>query len=229
MPEEATLRDATIQVDAAEAPASPPETTPADAAGPTAAATPATVLDTADKDAAELGRLLIESGYSREKINDLLAAPSALQSIQHLVRNNPQEFLTMLERTDPEAARNFHEKLAHLYVERYEGRETPTSKAGRVDSELMAELQALREKVSQAETREQQREQLKAMAAVQARYNARVDELLANEEIKKMALTPAEKKGMRARLDSELARDPAALQRINNGNLFDGPRTIKCM
>ena len=91
----------------------------------------------------------------------------------------------------------------------------------------MAELQALREKVTQAETREQQREQVKAMAAVQARYNQRVDELFNHEEIKKMQLTPAETKGMRARLESELARDPAAVQRLNHGNFFDVPRRFK--
>jgi hypothetical protein len=191
----------------------------------------ATVQDTADKDAAELGRLLIESGYSRDKINDLLAAPGALKSIEHLVRNNPQEFLTMLERTDADAARNFHEKMADMYVERYQVRTTRGAQAGvpvpHVESELMAELQSLREKVNQAETREQQREQLKTMAAVQARYNARVDELFNHEDIKKMHLTSAEKKGMRARLDSELAREPSAVQRLNNGNFFDVPRRFK--
>jgi hypothetical protein len=172
----------------------------------------------------------MESGYSREKINDLLAAPGALKSIEHLVRNNPQEFLTMLERTDPDAARHFHEKMADMYVERYQVRERPEAQprtAAPHDSELMAELQSLREKVNQAETREQQREQLKTMAAVQARYNARVDELFNHEDIKKMHLTPAEKKGMRARLDGELARDPSAVQRLNNGNFFDVPRRFK--
>src|SRR5262249_61255269 len=97
----------------------------------------ATVQDTADKDAAELGRLLIESGYGKDKVNELLAAPNALQSIQYLVRRNPQEFLTMLERTDPDAARNFHEKMADMYVERYQVREKPQNgKTGAADSEL---------------------------------------------------------------------------------------------
>src|SRR5262245_27784058 len=217
MPEEATLRDATIQGDhgapaGVPVPQNPNESTLAETAGaqPATAGPHATVQpprhantgrvgdpgqDTADKDATELGRLLIESGYGKEKINDLLAAPNALQSIQHLVRNNPQEFLTMLERTDPEAARTFHEKMADMYVERYQTREKPrgaqtgapagSAAAAVLDSELMAELQALREKVHQAETREQQREQLKTMAAVQARYNARVDELFNHEDIKK--------------------------------------------
>jgi hypothetical protein len=232
---DATLRDATIQVEGTTGEgagtAHTTQSNPAETAQPAKAGPPAlhaTVQDTADKDAAELGRLLIESGYSKNKINELLAAPNALQSIQHLVRNNPQEFLTMLERTDPEAARNFHEKMADMYVERYQVRERPQNgKSGAADSELMAEVEALREKVSQAETREIQREQLKTMAAVQARYNARVDELFNHEDIKKMQLTPAEKKGMRARLDSELARDPAAAQRLNNGNFFDVPRRFK--
>src|SRR5215472_16191376 len=236
---DATLRDATIQGDhgapaRVPAPQTPNESTPAETAAttqPGAAAlhtAHATGQDPADKDAAELGRLLIESGYGRDKINELLAAPNALKSIEFQVRNNPQEFLTMLERTDPDAARNFHEKMADMYVERYQVREKPQNgKSGAADSELMAELQALREKVTQAETREQQREQVKAMAAVQARYNQRVDELFNHEEIKKMQLTPAETKGMRARLESELARDPAAEQRLNNGNFFDVPRRFK--
>ena len=144
------------------------------------------------------------------------------------MRNNPQEFLNLLERTDPDAARNFHEKMADMYVERHQVREKPQNgKSGAADPELMAELQALREKVTQAETREQQREQVKAMAAAQARYNQRVDELFNHEDIKKMLLTPAEKKGMRARLESELARDPAAVQRLNHGNFFDVPRRFK--
>jgi hypothetical protein len=228
MPDDATLRDATTQED----PANPQATTPqegADKAKAAPASEPpaATAPDAADKDAAELGKLLIESGYNREKINDLLAAPNALQSIQYLVRNNPQEFLTMLERTDPDAARKFHETMADEYVKRYQKTDTPGAKNGAADSELMAEVQALREKVNQSETREQQREQAKAMAATQARYNQNVDKLFDNEDIKKMALTPAEKKNMRARLDSELARDPAAVQRLNNGNFFDVPRRFK--
>ena len=245
---DATLRDATIQGDhgaraGVPAPQTPNESTPAETVAttqPGAAAlhtAHATVQDTADKDAAELGRLLIESGYGRDKINELLAAPNALKSIEYQVRNNPQEFLNLLERTDPDAARNFHEKMADMYVERYQTRQKPrgaqpgapagSAAAAVLDSELMAELQTLREKVTQAETREQQREQVKAMAAVQARYNQRVDELFNHEDIKKMQLTSAEKKGMRARLESELARDPAAVQRLNNGNFFDVPRRFK--
>jgi hypothetical protein len=155
---DATLRDATIQGDHG-APAgvpvseNPNESTPAETAGaqPATAVPHATVHDTADKDAAELGRLLIESGYGRDKINELLAAPNALKSIEYQVRNNPQEFLSMLERTDPDAARNFHEKMADMYVERYQvrDRQPQNGKSGAADSELMAELQAFEEHLLQ--------------------------------------------------------------------------------
>lgn len=188
-----------------------------------------TVQATADKEAAEIGKILLDSGFSKDQLNDLMAAPSALNAIRSMVTNDPQEFLKMLERTDPDSAKNFHEKLADLYVERYADKNPPaTSGAGKQgDSELMREVQALKSETNALRT-ERERERLAAsMAQVQNRYNSRVDDLLGTKEVKDLGLTKSEQKAIRAQLNAELANDPNAVKRVSNGNFVDVPMTFK--
>jgi hypothetical protein len=147
-----------------------------------------------------------------------------------IIETNPTEFLAMLERTNPEAARNFHEKMASAYVERYGGREEPTKQNGEAktaDPELWAEVKSLREQVQASQTREQQREWDKQLLATQGRFNGRVDELMGSEGVKALNLTKSEQRAMRADLQTELAKDPATAKRISNGNFVDVPRTFK--
>jgi len=215
--ETATLRDATVTTEpkAEETKTVETKTEP--------------VLDlTADtsKDAAELGKVLIESGFTREQLPDLLQAPNALQSIQFMVRNNPAEFLNMLERTDPQAAKAFHEKMADIYVERYADKNPPKGKdAPTADPSLMQEIAALREKVNQSETREQQRENAAALARLESSYRGRVDELF-NKVKETVTLTKSEERALRANLDADLAVDAVAKKRISTGNFVDLPTKL---
>src|SRR2546422_1049189 len=95
----ATLKDVTSPNQPA------PQAEPAKAADAPAAT--ATTVEVADKDAAELGRLLLDSGVTKDQVNDLLAAPQALQAIRYQVENDPAEFIRSLERVNPGAGENF--------------------------------------------------------------------------------------------------------------------------
>jgi len=222
---DATLRDVTQPNPPAPA-AKPAE--PAATPAPDAAAAAKAV---ADAEAAEVGRILLDSGFSKAQLNELMAAPQALKSIQHLVRENPQEFLTLLERTDPDAAVKFHNTMADLYIQRYgssnDGKQ-PDGKNGKgeVAPEVMNEVAALREEVGQYRTEREQERNRVALAAIESRYNARVDELFSALP-KEAGLNKAETKALRAQLSSELAGDRDAIQRINNGNFVDVPSRFK--
>lgn len=229
MPDEvATLFDTTAKTESAAAETVEAAKPADDTKTADTTATP-TVQDTADKDAAEIGRILLDSGYKKEQLNDLIEAPGAIKAMQFMIRNNPQEFLNMLERTDPDAARNFHEKLADIYVDRYSDKTPPaTNGAGKQpDGEIMREVQALRDEVKQARTREEQREQAAALAATQNRYNGRVDDLFNQDGVKKLGLTKSEQKAIRSDLSAELAKDPSMVRRISNGNFVDVPKTFQ--
>lgn len=216
MPDDATLRDATVLA----------EEKPAAEAKPATEEKPALEVTVDNKDAAELGQILIDSGYTKEQINDLLQAPNALQSIQFMVRNDPKEFLAMLERTDPTAAKAFHEKMADIYVERYADKGgKPAANGKEADQSLMQEIAALREKVTQSETREQQRENAAALTRLESQYRGRVDEAF-NKIKEATELTKSEERSLRALLDSELATDSVAKARISKGNFVDVPTKL---
>lgn len=225
MSDEATLRDTVVTEPPAAAAepvaAEPPKTDPT-----------ATVQATADADAKELGELLLASGFTKSNVNDLIQAPKALESIRYLVRENPQEFLNTLERTDPDAASRFQEKISDIYLDRNKHLldNKPSNGGGKpADSDLMREVQALREKVNASETRESQRAQATALAAAKARYDGRVDDLFGIKEVKELGLTKTEQKALRSHLDKELSSDPAVVQRIANGNFVDVPKAFKGM
>lgn len=221
------LDDAATLRDTVTLPETPAET-PADKPAEIPDQTP-TVQATADKEAAEIGRILIDSGFSKDQLNDLMQAPTALGAIRSMVRDNPQEFLNMLERTDPDSARNFHEKLADLYVERYADKTPPANNgAGKQgDSDLMRKVQALETETNALRTERERERQAAVMAQVQNRYNSRVDDLLGTKEVKELGLTKSEQKALRADLSAELAKDPNVVKRISNGNFVDVPQTFK--
>jgi len=220
MADDATLRDATVLTDAK----------PADAAKPADDQKPTDQKPTdalpADTSAAELGQILLDSGYSKDQINDLLAAPNALQSIQFMIRNNPAEFLNMLERTDATAAKAFHEKMADIYVERYADKGGKQTAGGKeVDQSLMQEVAALREETRTLRTEQQQRDNAAQLARLESSYRGRVDELF-NKIKEATPLTKSEERALRADLDSQLAQDGAAKKRISSGNFVDVPTKL---
>ena len=186
------------------------------------------IQEAPNPDAAEVGRILLDSGYTKEQLNDLMEAPKALAAIRHQLQNDPAEFLKMLERTDPKTGERFLESMADTYVSRYADKGTPAGKSkDESQSDLMREIEVLREKTTRLETEQQRRDAAIALQAAQQRYNSRVDDLLGTKEIQDLNLTKSETKNLRARLNSELASDPSMVQRVSNGNFVDVPRTFK--
>lgn len=197
----------------------------------TAAAT-AAAQAASDAEALELGKMLQSSGFAKDKINDLLQAPAALDSIRYLVRENPKEFVTMLERSDPQAAENFKEQLASLYLEQKQHLLDKDDKGegGNKDDKtgtLLQEIRELREKTTRLETKEQRREADVALASAKSRYDARVNEIMESDGFKALGLTKSEARAMRADLDQQLAKDQGTVQRISSGNFIDVPKVFK--
>lgn len=228
MPEpDATLRDVTVDPN--------PSTATAAAAAP--AKEPADKpevkepeLKVTDNEAVEIGRLMLESGYTRDKVNQVLEAPQALNSLRYLINNNPTEFLNLLERTDPTTGERFLETMADTYVKRYapKGDSTQSNGAskGNDSPELMSQIAALREQVQGFQTAQQQRDNAAAMAQIKSRYDARVDDLF-SQLPKDLSLNKAEVKALRAQLNEELGADPNVVQRVSNGNFVDVPSKFK--
>lgn len=192
----------------------------------TNATIPATV--TADKDALEVGRILLDSGYSKEQINSLLDAPKALEALKYAVENDPKEFIRTLERNNPQAGEKFLDELSKLYVERYD-RPADSKGDGKgsdkgASPELMEQVRKLQEQVGSFQTREEQRAQASAMAQVQARYAARVDDMFNQLPSDKFPLTNYERELIKGKLSADLAADPATVKRVMNGNFADVPR-----
>lgn len=221
MPDEATLKDVTATPNPAAAASTPEPEKQADAQ-PT--------VPQGNVDAAELGQLLMDSGWSKDNINDLLASPQALNAIRYQIENDPAEFIKSIERTNPKVGENLLEKASDLYINRYAPKDSP-AKAGNgkseVPNELMSEVSALREKIAGFETREEQRNRAAATAQIESRYKARVDDLFSTEGVKALGLTRTEQTAMKAMLNQELASDPAAVQRVSNGNFIDVPRRFQ--
>lgn len=176
-----------------------------------------------DVDAAELGKTLMEAGFTKENLNQLLGTPKALESLSYLVQNDPKQFLSTLEKNDPKAGAKFLEKMAETYVERF-GEKTPKGKEG--ESELMKKVEALTNEVLQFKTEKQQADERIRVAGVKSDYEKRVDGLF--EQLPKdVAFTKSEQKAIRARLDKELGSDQQAIQRISSRNFIDVPKTFQ--
>jgi hypothetical protein len=218
----ATLKDTTV----ASAATTTPD--PAAAASTTAAAT-TTPVEVADREAAELGKLLLDSGVTKDQVNDVLQAPQALAAIRYMVENDPQEFIRSLERTNPGAGENFLDKLSKLYVDRYSKGDTTTAGGdkGAPNAELLSKISELSEKVNGFQTAAQQAAAASAQAQVQARYNARVDDLFGQLPADKVPLTNYEKELIKGKLSNDLASDPNAVKRVYNGNFVDVPTRFK--
>jgi hypothetical protein len=209
-------------------PGTTPESQAAAAGTPAASAT--TTVEVADRDAAELGRTLLEMGVTKDQLNGILEAPQALQTIRYMVENDPQEFIRSLERTNPGAGENFLDKLSKLYVDRYAkdgsgqngGKENP-------NAELQSQIRELSEKVTGFQTEAQRQANASAQAQIQARFNARVDDLFGQLPPDKVPLTTYEKTLIRSALSNELASDPNAVKRVYNGNFVDVPNRFKTL
>lgn len=214
--ETATLKDTVVS----EPPAAPATETPA-------VDPPAPVITANDDaEAAELGRVLINSGYTKERVNELLEAPGALASLRYAVENDPKEFLAMLQRVNPQVADKFLQTMADTFVDRYDapvprGKQATTSD----NSELMDKVRILEEKANRLEGEQARRDQAAMLAATQQRYNARVDDLFG--QVKDLTLTKSEQLAMRARLDKELSADQSVVQRASKGNFVDVAPTFK--
>jgi hypothetical protein len=219
---DATLRDVTVEPNPPSAAA-----TAEPVVAPALAATAAQSVE--DKEALELGRVLRDSGVTQSTVNELLAAPQALQTMRYLVQNNPQEFLNLIERTDPSTGEKFLENMADTYVRRYapkDGAVPAGGKKGEASAEIMSEVAALREEIGQLRTNEQRKQEQIALSQIQARYDGRVEELF-NALPKDANLTKAESKALKAQLSMELGQDAQATQRISNGNFVDVPRKFQ--
>jgi len=182
---------------------------------------------TANPDAAELGQILLNSGYSKEQLNDLLQAPKTLEAIQYQLRNDPIEFFKTIERNDPKTGEKVIESLADEYVKRYGKKETAAGDGKDKGDVSDPRVQSLQERLDRMESERTQERNAAALATTRQRYQGRVDDLFGLKEVKELGLTGAETKAMRARLDVELGADRAATNRITSGNFVDVPRTFK--
>jgi hypothetical protein len=225
MPEgAATLKDVTAP-NPAQAAAEPGQ-----AVGSTAASVTVPV-DTANRDAAELGQLLLDSGIDKSKVNELLEAPQALAAIRYQIENDPAEFIRSLERVNPGAGENFLDKTSKLYVDRYarddKSGESKGDKSDARTNELQDQLRTLTEKVTGFETQAQRAANAAAMAQINARYEARVDDLFSQLPADKVPLTATERGLIKDALSSRLGRDSDAAKRVYNGNFVDVPKQFK--
>ena len=217
MSEDATLKDVTVSPSPADA------ATPQEETKPAATEPKVEVSDPTAAEDAELGRILRESGYSKAQINQLLDTPKALAGLQAVINSGDGKQLVQLLRQsgNVDAASRIEDSIAEHYVERY-GKTDKAEKSGKgPDSELMNEVSDLRSRLNRFETQEQQRQNAAAMAATRQRYQSRVDDFFGQDGIKNLGLTKMDKAGINALLDKELASDPAAVQRISNGNFVD--------
>lgn len=217
MSEEATLKDVTVAPNPADA-------AKAEGTSGTKTAEPekkVEVTDPAQAEALEVGRILLESGYSKAQINDLMQAPRALASLKALLENDPKQFVKQYALNNPEGASKFREAIAEEFVELYGDKGKKADSGKSADSELMGEVAALRDEVKGYRTAQEQAAARTALAAIQARYNSRVDEFFSQDGIKGLGLTKVDEKGMRALLDKELASDPSIVQRVSSGNFVD--------
>lgn len=211
----ATLADTVVTPSASDATTTPAAT----------AATPepvATAQPTVNTDALEIGEILLGSGYSKEQINDLLAAPQTLGQIRYQLENDPVQFLREIERNNPKLGEKMLESLADVYVERYGEKKTPAAAAPGND-----EVTALKARLDQIEREREGERRAASLATTRQRYQGRVDDLFGLKEVKDLGLTKAEVKAMRASLDVELGKDAGATQRILNGNFVDVPKAFK--
>ncbi len=202
-----------------------PESNPATQTAPEPAKAPV------DADAAEIGRIILESGYSKEQLNQLLEAPGALQAVKYQIESNPVEFLNTLARSNPQLAQKFQESLVDDYVTKYAPKDNGNRNAGgkgQPNTELMDEVAELREKLNSVTTEREREKHQAAMAQVKARYDARVDDLF-GQLPEGLNLTKAESKALRAQLQAELSEDPQAVQRVSNGNFVDVPRKFQTL
>lgn len=215
MADDATLKDGLV----------PPAEPAADPAPAPAAAAPAEPQIT-DAEASEIGRIMLQSGYTKDKINTVLQAPQALDALKFTIENDPEGFLRMLEQANPKAGEKFHEVMADVYVKRYGADGKPATGAADKNAPLMAEVAALREELNSVKTERQSERNAATMASIKSRYDARVDDLFGQIPTE-ISLSKSEKAGMRALLDRELSTDPSIVQRVSNGNFVDVAPTFK--
>jgi hypothetical protein len=185
------------------------------------------IVDAPSPEAAEIGRVLMESGYSKDQLNQLLETPKALEALRYAIENDPRDLITMLQRNNPAAAERLIEAGADRFVEQYGDKSKATGKPTGDTSDLMREIEALREQTNRLQNEQQRRDLAAANAAVLNRYNSRVDDLLSLKEVKELIPTKSEAKNIKARLNVELGADPSIVQRINAGNFVDVPKVFQ--
>lgn len=203
---------------------------------PVAEATPATtepeivapkIAEPPDQEAIEIGQILRQSGISKDQLNALLEAPNQLAQLRYTLQNNPQEFLSQLERTDPKTGERFLETMADTYVSRYGDKGKASGKPDGDTNELQRQLEALQEQTNRLLSEREQDRQRAAFASAQQRYNARVDDLFALEGVQKLGLTKSEVKALRADLNATLGADSTVVDRISKGNFVDVPKAFQ--
>ncbi len=209
-----TLTDVTAQ------PNPPAPAKPAEPAAPLA--------PPVNPEAAEVGKIILDSGFSKEQVNDLLQAPGALNSLRYMIENDPKQFVAMVERANPQVGAAFLDKVTDMYLERYGERDgqtaTPASgaKGSGPSGEVVEELRSLRDQLHEVQSERERERAAAQQATVMSRYNSRVDDLL-GQLPKELSLTKAEQKALRSELLTEIQSDPSAAQRASQGNFVDVP------
>lgn len=209
-----------------------PDPNPQGAAAATEPVKEPAALSPEDKDAAEVGRILLGSGYAKEQINQLLDAPRALDALRYAVKNDPEEFIRSLERTDPGAGENFLDKLSKLYVERYDKSGAPAASGDgkqkdAPSAELFDKVRELEGEVGRFKSQAAAQAQAASDAQMSARYKARVEDLFSQLPKDKFPLADHERALVTDALSARLAADPSAVQRVRNGNFVDVPTVFK--
>ena len=114
----------------------------------------------------------------------MMNAPTALASLRHLITDNPQELINLLDRTSPEASKKLLDTAADIYVKRYD--KAPSGKAEDKkdgNSELMAEVEGLRTELNSFRSQRDQEQARIALAQVKSRYDSRVEDLFTTRAI----------------------------------------------
>lgn len=226
MSDEVSLRDVTVSA----SPSVEPDAKEQPKTDPASEAPKVELQDPTEKDALELGRLLMGSGYSKEQINQLLETPKALAGLQAVLKSGDGRQIVQLLRQsgDAAAADRIEESIAQYYVEQYGDKGNKGEQGGKTqDSELKAQVEQLRTEIDGYRTKQEQAEARAALASTMSRYQSRVDDFFSQDGMKKLGLTKMEQQGMRAMLDRELAQDPHSVERINRGNFVDVAPTFK--
>lgn len=176
----------------------------------------------------ELARKLAEDGMTQDAYQGLIQGRDALNTMGYLLKENPKEFFSVIERQDPETAKKALEEFSQIYLDRNLTKDDQAKlEAGQPLGEadpMKKQLEDLQTEIKSIRDNEQRREQSAAMASIQKRYEARMDDLFGQLPDN---MPKHHKTALRALLDRSLGGDEQAASRIRQGNFVDVPKHFK--